>query len=155
MKFVQIVILLLIAAVSGAQILAGAVVAPVIFNANSFLGGEFLSKAQSGVLMTSVFAKLSYAIFATALLAVLFELKAVLLKEKLSLKCLVLSLIWLGLAATFLFYFVDVINEAMQLQQTQNEQFEATHKSSEKLFAVLLVTQVIYFYFFCSRFKNA
>lgn len=60
-----------------------------------------------------------------------------------------------GLAATFLFYFVDVINEAMQLQQTQNEQFEATHKSSEKLFAVLLVTQVIYFYFFCSRFKNA
>ncbi len=155
MRQIQIAILLFLGAVIGAQVLSGAVVAPTIFRANGLLGGDFLTRAQSGVLMTNVFVKLAWAGFIAAILGVAFE-AAWALGRGFCAKCAVFGAAWLVLAAVFLFYYVGYIQGAMQAAQTTSEAFAATHRGSERLFGAMVVVELIYFVLFALRLtKNS
>jgi len=65
--------LLILGVVLGATIYAGAVVAPVTFHSEQWLGSELLSRFQEGLIMTKNFERLGYFILASLFAVVIYE----------------------------------------------------------------------------------
>jgi len=72
-KILTMIFIITLGTVLGAGLLAGIVVAPTIFHSELLLGSELLSKYQEGLLMTSVFEKLAYAVNFLVVIAILYE----------------------------------------------------------------------------------
>ncbi len=127
----------------GMILLAGVVVAPVIFNGNDFLGANVLSRYQSGILMTQVFIKLNYFLGFTAFYVFLMEGYDYKIGKRdtvlLSFSFLVITTVLL-----FLFYYTPYILEAQRLgaEVTKTPEFESMHKGSELDFKIMLFALV-------------
>ncbi len=131
--------LIMLGAVFGASIYAGAVVAPTIFHSEAFFGGEVISNFQEGLLMTSNFEKLGVLVTFMVFFALFYE--ATKWKSFESDRWTLIALFFF-VASGLLFsgyYIPDII--VMQLQgeaMTQSETFKNVHFASEldfKLFA--------------------
>ena len=72
-KYFTISYLLILGIVIGASIYAGAIVAPVIFNSQMWLGSELLSRFQEGLIMTQNFIGLKYFIIIASIAIFLYE----------------------------------------------------------------------------------
>ncbi len=72
-KWIDIGYLMLLGVTLGLVLTLGVVVAPVVFNANDYLGKELLDHYQMGLLMTAIFIKGNYLLNFTALAILLRE----------------------------------------------------------------------------------
>jgi len=138
-KIMTITYIVLLGAVFGASIFAGAVVAPTIFHSETFFGGEIITNFQEGLLMTSNFDKLGSFVTIMVFFALFYE--ATKWKSFESDRYTLLALFFFVTSGLLFsgFYIPDIIS--MQLQGeavTQSEKFKNVHFASEidfKLFA--------------------
>ncbi|NLY04035.1 MAG: DUF4149 domain-containing protein [Campylobacter sp.] len=151
-KFLNIYLFLL-AILVGLELMAGAIVAPVIFYPNQLLGEGVLDHFQSGILMTEIFIRLNSAIIIICLISFIYELIN-LSKNKtesfnLKFSTFMLAAIILALACAFAFYFTDYIVEAQKLGPTAtigNASFNKMHDASEWTMKIILILQAILFF---------
>ncbi|CAM2919604.1 DUF4149 domain-containing protein [Vibrio rarus] len=142
-KTVSVAYVTLLTIIMGFALFSGAVVAPVIFNSDAFLGGALLSRFQEGLLMTEVFRRLCYPLVIMCLLSVMFEF-AYTFKRKLDLIALICMVLMVCTGLLFAFYFVPHIIH-MQNQGplvTQTAQFASIHKLSEVCFKITVLSGI-------------
>ena len=143
-KTIKAIYLLIIGIAIGASLYAGAVVAPVTFHSEKWLGDELLSRFQEGLIMTQNFVGLGYIILFTMITIFLYEGY----KYKSFNRDLITTLASLGAimsGALFKFFYMDsIINMQKQGESIVNSKiFENMHKGSEialVLFMIFLIT---------------
>ena len=72
-KYLTIMYIVVLGITLGAGLFAGAVVAPVTFHSELYLGDEILSRFQEGLIMTENFVRLGYIVSFTVLVVALYE----------------------------------------------------------------------------------
>jgi hypothetical protein len=72
-KFITIAYIIVLGITLGAGLYAGAVVAPVTFHSELYLGSEILSRFQEGLIMTENFVRLGYLVTFTIISVALYE----------------------------------------------------------------------------------
>jgi len=144
---VTIVYLILLGITLGAGLFAGAVVAPVTFHTQQWLGGQVLSHYQEGLIMTQNFIRLSYLVDFTVIAVVLYEGY----KYKMFERDTVTQVATFFVVATGLmfghYYLPDILTMQMAGEKmTQSAAFVNTHKGSEvnfKIFAAALLVLIV------------
>ncbi len=142
-KGITIAYLILLGVTLGAGLFAGAVVAPVTFHSELYLGSEILSRFQEGLIMTENFIRLSYLVDFTVLAVALYEG----FKYKTFDRDTITSISAFLVIASGLLYAHYYIPQILELQTkgaavTESKLFENTHFASEldfKLFALSLL----------------
>ncbi|MBN1838723.1 MAG: DUF4149 domain-containing protein [Campylobacterales bacterium] len=131
----------------GVEIAAGALVAPIIFFPQKYLGEGVLTHFQSGILMTQVFLKMNILIGFVALYSIIYEVQVMMARKNNDFFSLILSLSVLISTGLFLFYYTPFIVHTQQLgvEQTATQAFSTMHKQSEWVIKVLMLTQVVLF----------
>lgn len=139
--------LILLAAMLGAGLFAGIVVAPVTFNTDQWLGADILTRFQEGQIMTENFLRLSYLVNVVLISVVLYEGYKF---KKFERDTLTQVATFFVLATGLLFsqyYIPDII--AMQeqgVEATKSVAFINTHKGSEinfKIFSLALLVLIV------------
>jgi len=146
-RITTIAYLVLLGVTLGAGLFAGAVVAPVIFHTENWLGGGILSHFQEGLIMTQNFIKLSYLVDATVIAVVLYEGY----KYKKFERDTFTQLASFFVIATGLmfghYYLPDILTMQMAGEEmTQSTAFINTHKGSEldfKIFSLALLVLIV------------
>ena len=72
-KFITIAYIIVLGITLGAGLYAGAVVAPVTFHSELYLGNDILSRFQEGLIMTENFVRLGYLVTFTVVCVALYE----------------------------------------------------------------------------------
>ncbi len=145
-RYFTTVYLLILGVVFGASLYAGAVVAPVTFHSEKWLGSELLSRFQEGLIMTQNFIGLKYFILAGVLGVVLYEGY----QYKRFNRDLVKTLSALGFIMSSMlfnyFYMSSIIQMQAQGEKVVNSHiFENMHKGSEiALFLVMLFALILF-----------
>ena len=125
----------------GMVLTLGVIVAPVIFNANDYLGAEVLSHYQMGLLMTAIFLKGNYLLNFTAI--------AIMLREGYAYKKFERDKIVVpaaGTAVLMIFLFTLYYTNQIVSLQAKGESivsdpvFENIHKASELDFKLLALS---------------
>ena len=131
----------------GVEIAARALVAPIIFFPQKYLGEGVLTHFQSGILMTQVFLKMNILIGFVALYSIIYEVQVMMARKNNDFFSLTLSLGILVFTGLFLFYYTPFIVHAQQLgaEHTATQAFSTMHKQSEWVIKVLMLTQVVLF----------
>lgn len=131
----------------GAMIVSGVIVAPIIFNAYSFLPDLGITQYDSGILMTQIFIKLNVLLNFTAIIIIIYELLVFKSSFKSSIFLLGLNALSVALIFIFTLYYTPNILEAQNMgaAYTATPEFENMHTQSEYLFKILLVTLSISF----------
>ena len=138
--------LLILGIVIGASVYAGAVVAPVTFGSEKWLGSELLSRFQEGLIMTHNFIGLKYFILAGVFGVFIYEGY----QYKRFNRDLVKTISALGFIMSSLlfnyFYMSSIIDMQKQGEQVVKSQiFENMHKGSEiALMFVMLFALVLF-----------
>lgn len=138
--------LLILGIVIGASVYAGAVVAPVTFGSEKWLGSEILSRFQEGLIMTHNFIGLKYFILAGVFGVFIYEGY----QYKRFNRDLVKTISALGFIMSSLlfnyFYMSSIIDMQKQGEQVVKSQiFENMHKGSEiALMFVMLFALVLF-----------
>ncbi len=149
-RYFTIIYLLILGVVFGASLYAGAVVAPVTFHSEKWLGSELLSRFQEGLIMTHNFIGLKYFILAGVLGVALYEGY----QYKRFNRDLVKTLSALGFIMSSMlfnyFYMSSIIQMQAQGEKAVNSHiFENMHKGSEialvfvMLFALILFVRTL------------
>lgn len=146
-KIITIGYLLFLGSVLGAGLFAGIVVAPVIFNTETWLGSGLLSHHQEGLIMTENFVRLSYLVNAALVAVALYEGYKY---KKFERDTLTQIATFFVIATGLLFsqyYIPDILTMQMAGEaMTQSEAFISTHKGSEinfKIFSVALLVLLV------------
>ncbi len=145
-RYFTIGYLLILGIVLGATVYAGAVVAPVTFHSEKWLGGELLSRFQEGLIMTQNFVRLGYIILIGVFAVVLYEGY----QYKRFNRDLIKSLSTLGFIMSAMlfkyFYMSSIIDMQAQGEKVVNSHiFENMHKGSEIALMLFMVFAVILF----------
>lgn len=130
----------LLGIVLGAAIYAGAVVAPVTFHSEVWLGADKLSRFEEGVIMTQNFIRLNYFLTIGAVSIILYEA----LSFKIGFRDFVIFGAAFVATSTSLLFGYYYLPDIVALQQageamTKSEAFALLHKGSEinmKLLAI-------------------
>jgi len=132
--------LIFLGAVLGMIVYAGAVVAPVTFGSEKWLGGEVLSHYQEGLIMTQNFVRLSYVLLLMMIAVFLYEGYRYKMGEHNKLSTSI-TVIVLATAALFNYYYLpDILSmQSMGVEATQSVAFAHAHKGSELDFKVLAI----------------
>ena len=131
----------------GAVVYAGAVVAPVIFGSEQWLGSEILSRYQEGQIMTQNFVRLGYGLTVMMLAVFLYEGYRYKMGEHDKVVTSV-TLIVLATAALFNYYYLpDIVSmQSMGVEAVQSDVFKSLHKGSEldvKVMAVAILALMV------------
>ena len=145
-RYFTIVYLLILGVVIGASVYAGAVVAPVTFHSEKWLGGELLSRFQEGLIMTHNFIGLKYFILVGIVAVSLYEGY----QYKRFNRDLVKTLSALGFIMSSLlfsyFYMSSIIDMQSQGEKVVRSQiFENMHKGSELALTFVMIFAIILF----------
>ncbi len=145
-KYFTIAYLLILGVVLGATVYAGAVVAPVTFHSEKWLGSELLSRFQEGLIMTQNFVRLGYFILAGVFAVILYEGY----QYKRFNRDLVKTLSALGFIMSAMlfkyFYMSSIIEMQAQGEKVVNSHiFENMHKGSEIALMLFMVFAIILF----------
>lgn len=144
---ITMIYLIFLAALLGASLYAGIVVAPVTFGTEGILGSEILSRFQEGMIMTQNFVKLSYVVTLGVVVAFLYESYKYKKGERDIWTFVALFLVVTSGLMFSYYYLPDIIlmqeaGEAM----TQSDIFAKVHKASEinfKIFAFGLLLLLV------------
>jgi len=146
-RMTTIAYLILLGMTLGAGLFAGAVVAPVTFHTENWLGSEVLSHFQEGLIMTQNFVKLSYLVDVTVIAVALYEgYKYKKFERDAATQIATFFVIATGLMFGH-YYLPDILT--MQLageEMTKSAAFIATHKGSEinfKIFSLALLVLMV------------
>jgi len=146
-KISTIAYLILLGITLGAGLFAGAVVAPVTFHTQNWLGAEVLTHYQEGLIMTENFVRLSYLVTFTVIVVALYEgYKYKKFERDTTTQIATFFVMATGLMFGH-YYVPDIVN--MQLAgeaMTQTEAFVNTHKGSEinfKIFSLALLVLMV------------
>ncbi|ACZ12447.1 DUF4149 domain-containing protein [Sulfurospirillum deleyianum] len=144
MKGLTLLYLGLLGIAIGVEIAAGALVAPVIFFPQDYLGEGVLSHFQSGILMTQVFLKMNILIGFVALYSMIYEVQVMMMRKNFDLFSLLSSLVVTIATGLFLFYYTPFIVHAQHMgaEQTATEIFYKMHKQSELVIKILMIAQL-------------
>lgn len=136
--------LLILGALIGIEIAAGAFVAPVIFYASNYIGEGVLSHFQSGILMTQVFLKYNLTLMLCIVLMWLMELYMYKIGKKDMLSFILLIGICIS-GGLFVFYYTPFILQAQKLGESMllDPQFQNMHKASEIDIKALILLQIM------------
>ncbi|MCO4844944.1 MAG: DUF4149 domain-containing protein [Sulfurovum sp.] len=139
--------LILLAAMLGAGLFAGIVVAPVTFNTDQWLGADILTRFQEGQIMTENFLRLSYLVNVVLVFVLLYEgYKFKKFERDTVTQVATFFVLTTGLLFSQ-YYIPDII--AMQeqgVEATKSLAFINTHKGSEinfKIFSLSLLVLII------------
>ena len=139
--------IVLLGAILGASIYAGAVVAPTTFHSELLLGKEILSQYQEGLIMTTNFQKLGFAVNFMVFFVIIYE--AIKWKTFESDRWSLMSL-FLVVSSGLLFssYYIPSIIEMQNAGEamTNSEIFKNAHFASEldfKLFSFSILSLLI------------
>jgi len=115
---------------SGAVLVLGILVAPVIFGSEKYFGEELLVRSQEGILMGTIFLSFSKWLGIFSIIIVIFEAY-----EYKSMRRDNIAIIssFFGVSAALLFYayYAPGIMEMLNSVNTMNESFNSLHKGSE------------------------
>jgi len=143
-RMVTFAYIVLLGAVLGASVFAGAVVAPVIFHSGDVLSASLLSHYQEGLLMTENFKRLIYVVDVAIVAMALYEGYKYKMFERDSITLLaVVMAISSGLFFGY-YYMPDILN--MQLAgeaMTNTDTFKSIHIASEIDFKVFIVAILV------------
>jgi len=144
--YFTIVYLLILGIVIGASVYAGAVVAPVTFHSEKWLGGEILSRFQEGLVMTQNFIGLKYFILVGVFGVALYEGYQYKRFNRDMIKTLsALGFIMSSLLFNY-FYMSSIINMQSQGEKVVNSHiFENMHKGSEIALIFVLIFAIVLF----------
>jgi len=146
-KFITIVYIITLGITLGAGLYAGAVVAPVTFHSELYLGSEILSRFQEGLIMTENFVRLGYLVTFTVLVVVLYEgYKYKMFDREIITTIPAFLVITSGLL--YVYYYIPQILEFQKEGEsvTKSKLFENTHFASEldfKLFTIALLALLV------------
>lgn len=131
----------------GAMVACGAFVAPIIFNAYTYLPDVSITQYDSGILMTQVFLKLNWLLNFSAIMIIIYELLDFKASFRPSFFLLGLNILNVILIFIFTLYYTPHILSAQNMgaAYTATPEFENLHSQSEFLFKILLVTLSISF----------
>jgi len=139
--------IILLGATLGAGLFAGAVVAPVTFHSEVWLGSEILSHYQEGLIMTQNFVKLSYLVTVTVIAVVLYEGYKY---KKFERDTMTQVATFFVIATGLMFgqyYLPDILTMQMAGEEmTKSAAFINTHKGSEinfKIFSLALLVLLV------------
>lgn len=132
----------------GAIVTCGIFVAPIVFNAYSFLPDLGITQYDSGILMTQIFLKLNTLLNVSAILILVYELLAFNLSKKTSFFPLTINIINVLLIFLFSFYFTPKIIEAQTqgAAATATPEFATLHLQSEYVFKFLFIMLTLSFF---------
>ena len=138
--------LLILGVVIGASVYAGAVVAPVTFGSEKWLGSDILSRFQEGLIMTHNFIGLKYFILVGVFGVVLYEGY----QYKRFNRDLVKTISALGFIMSSLlfnyFYMSSIIDMQRQGEKVVNSHiFENMHKGSEIALTFIMIFAIVLF----------
>ncbi|MCI6988520.1 MAG: DUF4149 domain-containing protein [Campylobacter sp.] len=161
MRKILPIYLFLIAIVVGIELTLGVLVAPTIFYPSEFLGDNVLSHFQSGQLMTNIFVKYNTPLIIISIIILIYEMinfnnnKSQSFNMRFS--TLMIGLIHICLALTFVLYFSDYIvgAQAKGPEATMTAEFYSIHNASEWTMKLLLILQTLLFFLKFPRQKNA
>lgn len=150
MKQITNIYLFSLAVIVGIELCIGVLVAPVIFHPQNFIGENVLSHIQSGQLMTQVFLGYNKALLFVSGFCFIYELITLIKNKtdnfKLKFSAFMLSVVILGLALLFVFYFTNYILEAQTLNTTQTSDFAKVHEASEITMKIMVFAQIALFF---------
>jgi len=146
-RIATMVYLVILGITLGAGLFAGAVVAPVTFNTESWLGSEVLSHFQEGLIMTQNFIKLSYLVDFTVIMVILYEgYKYKKFERDTMIQVATFFVVVTGLMFGH-YYLPDILTmQAAGEKMTESLAFVNTHKGSEinfKIFSLALLVLMI------------
>ncbi len=146
-KNISIIYFILLGVTLGSVIFAGAFVAPTIFHAEELLKGDIINRFQEGLIMTSIFVKLSYLVNITIVAVIFYEGYRFKSFERDSIALLSAVTVVLS-GMLYSFYYIPQILEMQSRGEkiTQSKIFENTHFASEldfKLFSFALLLLII------------
>jgi hypothetical protein len=142
-KFLTTLYIIILGVTLGAGLYAGAVVAPVTFHSELYLGSDILSRFQEGLIMSENFARLGYLVTFTVLIVILYEGY----KYKMYQRDTTISIAAFVVITSGLLYAHYYIPQILEMQKegesiTKSNTFENLHFASEldfKLFALSLI----------------
>ncbi len=145
-SYLTVVYLLILGVVLGATAYAGAVVAPVTFHSERYLGSELLSRFQEGLIMSENFVRLGYFIIASVVAIVIYEGY----QYKRFNRDLIKTLSALGAISSAMlfkyFYMSSILDMQRQGESVVNSKiFENMHKGSEIALTLFMVFVVVLF----------
>ena len=131
-RYVTMFYLVFLAAVMGASIYAGAVVAPVIFNTFDIFSEEVLSHFQEGMIMTENFIRLSYVVTLSVVFVAIYEGYRYKKGER-DLLAQIAAFLIISTGLLFSYYYLPDILLMQQAgaQMTGSATFAKAHKASE------------------------
>ncbi len=146
-KYITITYIIILGITLGAGLFAGAVVAPVTFHSELYLGDEILSRFQEGLIMAENFVRLGYLVSFTVLIVALYEGYKYKMFDREALTTIPAFLV-MSSGLLYSFYYIPQILEFQKEgeQITESKLFENTHFASEldfKLFTFALLALLI------------
>ena len=145
-KYFTILYLIILGTVIGAVIYAGAVVAPVTFHTEKWLGNDILGRFQEGLIMTQNFIRLGYFILITIFAIVIYEGY----QYKRFNRDLIKTLSAMGAISSALLFKYFYMSSILDMQKNgevavNNQIFENMHKGSEIALILFLFFTLILF----------
>ena len=146
-KIITIAYIIILGTTLGAGIYAGAVVAPVTFHSELYLGSEILSRFQEGLIMTENFVRLGYLVTFTVICVALYEGYKYKMFDREAITTIPAFLV-MSSGLLYVAYYIPQILEFQKQGEaiTESKLFENTHFASEldfKLFSVALLALLI------------
>jgi len=146
-KYLTIMYIVVLGITLGAGLFAGAVVAPITFHSELYLGDEILSRFQEGLIMTENFVRLGYLVSFTVLVVALYEGYKYKMFDREAMTTIPAFLV-MSSGLLYSFYYIPQILEFQKEgeQITESKLFENTHFASEldfKLFTFALLALLI------------
>jgi len=146
-KIITIAYIIILGTTLGAGIYAGAVVAPVTFHSELYLGSEILNRFQEGLIMTENFVRLGYLVTFTVVCVTLYEGYKYKMFDRESMSTIPAFLI-ISSGLLYVAYYIPQILEFQKEGEaiTQSKVFENTHFASEldfKLFTLALLALLV------------
>ena len=146
-KYLTIMYIVVLGITLGAGLFAGAVVAPVTFHSELYLGDEILSRFQEGLIMAENFKRLGYLVSFTVLVVALYEGYKYKMFDREAMTTIPAFLV-MSSGLLYSFYYIPQILEFQKEgeQITESKLFENTHFASEldfKLFTFALLALLI------------
>ncbi|MBD3790211.1 MAG: DUF4149 domain-containing protein [Campylobacterales bacterium] len=146
-RITTMVYLVLLGIILGASLYAGAVVAPVTFHTEKWLGSGVLTQYQEGLIMTENFIRLSYLVNLLVVAVVLYEGYKY---KKFERDTITLIAAFFAVSTGLMFghyYLPDILTMQMGGEaMTKSEAFINTHKGSEinfKIFSAAVLVLMI------------
>ena len=143
-RWIDIGYLMVLGVGLGYVVSVGLFVAPVIFNANDYLGSELLSHFQMGLVMTAIFLKGNYFLNALALLIILREAYAYksFQRDKIVVPAAATAVLMIFLFT--LYYTKQIVSmQALGVSVVDDPTFRNVHAASELTFKLLALSLVL------------